>query len=65
VGVIAHQLTSAARTWWDDYCDAHDDPGSISWEEFTKAFREHHMPVGVMDAKVEEFRSFTQGTLKV
>jgi hypothetical protein len=65
VGVAAHQLTGAACAWWDGYYDAHDDPGSISWEEFTKAFREHHVPEGVMDAKVAEFRNFTQGTLKV
>jgi hypothetical protein len=65
VGVTAHQLTSVARAWWDGYCDAHDDPRSISWEEFTEAFREHHVPKGIMDAKVEEFRNFTQGTLKL
>jgi hypothetical protein len=65
VGVTAHQLTGGARAWWDGYCDAQDDPGSISWEEFTEAFREHHVPEGVMDAKVEEFCNFTQGTLKV
>jgi hypothetical protein len=59
VGVAAHQLTSAARAWWDGYCDDHDDPRSISWEEFTKAFSEHHVPEGIMDTKVEEFCSFT------
>jgi hypothetical protein len=32
---------------------------SILWEEFTEAFREHHVPKGVMDAKVEEFHNFT------
>jgi hypothetical protein len=39
--------------------NAHDDPGSISWEEFTEAFREDHVPEGVMDTKVEEFCNFT------
>jgi hypothetical protein len=29
------------------------------WEEFTETFREHHVPEGVMDAKVEEFHNFT------
>jgi hypothetical protein len=48
VGVAAHQLTGAARAWWDSYCDAHEDPRSISWEEFAK----QHVPEGVMDAKV-------------
>jgi hypothetical protein len=65
VGVAAHQLTGAAHAWWDSYCDTHKDPGSISWEEFTKAFREQHVPKGVMDAKVEEFRNISQGSQKV
>ena len=59
IGVIAHQLTSAARVWWDSYCDTHADPAHISWEEFTKAFCEHHVPEGVMDAKVEEFHNIS------
>ena len=55
VGVTAHQLTGAARVWWDSYCDTHAEPTHISWEEFAKAFREHHVPEGMVDAKVEEF----------
>jgi hypothetical protein len=35
VGVAAHQFTGAVRTWWDGYCDAHDDPRSLSWEELS------------------------------
>jgi hypothetical protein len=62
VGVVAHHLTGAARAWWDNYYDAHEDPGSISWEEFTEVFYEHHVPKGVMDAKVEEFRNISQGS---
>jgi hypothetical protein len=65
VGVTAHQLTGAAHTWWDSYCDAHEDLGSISWEEFAEAFHEHHVPEGVMDAKVEEFCNISQGSQKV
>jgi N-glycosylase/DNA lyase len=65
VGVAAHQLTGTARAWWDSYCDAHEDPGSISWEEFAKAFHEQHVPEGVMDAKVEEFCNISQGSQKV
>jgi len=59
VGVAAHQLTGAACAWWDSYCDTHKDPGRISWEEFAEAFREHHVPEGVMDAKVEEFHNIS------
>ena len=52
VGVAAHQLTGAARAWWDSYRDTHANPAHISWEDFAKSFCEHHMPKGVMDAKV-------------
>jgi len=62
VGFVAHQLTGAARAWLDSYYDTHADPTLISWEEFAKAFHEHHVPKGVMDAKVEEFRNIFQGS---
>jgi hypothetical protein len=59
VGVTTHQLIGAARAWWDSYYDAHEDPRSITREEFAEAFREHHVPEGVIDAKVEEFRNIS------
>ena len=51
--------------WWDSYCDTHNDPAHISWEEFVEAFCEHHMPKGMMDAKVEEFCNISQGSQKI
>jgi hypothetical protein len=65
VGIASLLLTGAARAWWDSYCDTHEDPAHITWEEFYEAFLEYHMPEGAMDAKVEEFRNFTQGSLRV
>ena len=59
VGVAAHQLTSVAHAWWDSYYDTHVDPTHISWEEFAEAFCEHHVPKGVMDAKVNEFHNIS------
>ena len=59
VGVTAHQLTSTVRAWWDSYCGTHADPTHISLEKFAEAFHEHHVPEGVMDAKVEEFRNIS------
>ena len=44
VGVAAHQLTGAARAWWDSYCDTHAHPVHISWEELAEAFYKHHVP---------------------
>ena len=57
--------TGAARTWCDSYCDTHADPAQISWEEFAKTFREHHVPEGVMDAKVEEFCNISWGSQNI
>ena len=59
VGLTAHQLTGAARAWWDSYYDNHANLMRISWEEFAKAFHEHHVPRGMMDAKVEEFHNIS------
>ena len=36
-----------------------------NWAEFSEAFRERHIPEGLMDRKREEFCSFTQGRLSV
>jgi hypothetical protein len=59
VGVTTHQLSSTTCAWWYSYYDAHEDLGSISWEEFVEAFCEHHVPKGVMDVKVEEFHNIS------
>jgi hypothetical protein len=65
VAVTTHQLIGATRTWWDSYYHTHADPMHISWEEFAEAFCEHHMPEGVMDAKVEEFHNIFKGSQKI
>ena len=55
VGIAAHQLTGAARSWWDSYSDAHEDPEHITWDEFVEAFAEYHIPERVLDNKEDEF----------
>jgi hypothetical protein len=65
VGIAAHQLTGAARAWWDTYCDAHENPAAIGWDEFTEEFREYHVPRGAMEAKAEEFRNISQDRERV
>ena len=57
VGIAAHQLTGAARSWWDSYSDAHEDPEHITWDEFVEAFTEYHILEGVLDSKEDEFRN--------
>jgi hypothetical protein len=65
VRAAAHQLIGAARAWWDNFSDSHEDPANISWDEFTEAFTEYHIPMGIMEAKAEEFRNIKMGKDRV
>ena len=35
---------------------------NVSWDQFKTAFREHHIPPGLMRMKATEFMKLTQGT---
>jgi hypothetical protein len=61
----AQQLCGAARIWWDSYCAMQTDGHVISWEEFCKAFRAHHIPEGLMKRKLNEFLALAQSTRTV
>jgi hypothetical protein len=41
------------------------DDREVSWEEFKIAFRGHHIPVGILDRKLNEFLALNQGTRTV
>jgi hypothetical protein len=45
-------------SWWDTFSAAARD---ATWAEFEAAFREHHVPLGIIQLKEEEFRELTQG----
>ncbi|WVZ49140.1 hypothetical protein U9M48_000518 [Paspalum notatum var. saurae] len=40
-----HQLRGAAQQWWESYRLAHNNPNTITWQEFTERFGAHHVPV--------------------
>ena len=63
--LAAHQLIGTAGEWWDNYSNASENPENITWEEFQEAFREYHIPEGIMEMKVEEFRNMKQGAMTV
>nr|CAB3503161.1 unnamed protein product [Digitaria exilis] len=44
VAIAAHQMTGSAKAWWESYCNTHRNPVAITWDEFCKAFKEHHIP---------------------
>jgi hypothetical protein len=48
------RLEGTAADWWDAYTAAHDNPDTISWQEFRSKFREQHIPKGLMKLKKQE-----------
>jgi hypothetical protein len=63
--LAAHQLIGTAGEWWDNYSNASESPENITWDEFQEAFREYHIPEGIMEMKAEEFRNLKQGAMTV
>jgi hypothetical protein len=61
----SHQLEELASNWWDAYVDAHEEPGSINWQEFRTAFHSHQVPQGVIKLKKKEFQDLKQGRMSV
>jgi hypothetical protein len=57
VQLAAHQLSGMALAWWDTFNVAIRD---ATWAEFETAFREHHVPQGIVQLKGDEFRELTQ-----
>ena len=65
VTYAAYHLEGPASLWWENF-EAMRPVGQVTtWAEFSEAFREHHIPEGLMDRKREEFCNFTQGRLAV
>jgi hypothetical protein len=65
VTFVAHQLQDAARVWWRGYKAQVAAGHRISWDEFHKAFRDHHIPKSVLKLKRDEFHKLKQGNKSV
>jgi hypothetical protein len=61
VRFATQQLRGPARTWWDHFLAMQPVDHMVEWGEFKTAFRGHHIPVGIMDRKLNEFVALTQG----
>ena len=61
----AQQLRGLARMWWDHYHGMLLANHVVNWNEFKTAFRAHHNPAGLLDRKLDEFLTLTQGTRTV
>jgi hypothetical protein len=42
--LASHQLSGTVADWWDAYVEAHEEPESINWLEFSATFHTHHVP---------------------
>jgi hypothetical protein len=58
-------LRGAAQSWWESYLATHDNPDTITWEEFRGNFRQYHVPAGLTTVKKEEFLALKQGSSSV
>jgi hypothetical protein len=59
----AHQLVEPAADWWDAYVKAHEEQETINWQEFKNSFRSHHVSMGVMKLKKQEFEDLKQDSM--
>jgi hypothetical protein len=60
-----HQLEGLAADQWDAYVEAHEEPESINWQEFSNSFKTHHVLFGIMKLKKKEFEDLKQGLMSV
>jgi hypothetical protein len=56
-------LEGAPSDWWDAYTVAHAAADTVTWQEFQKSFRTHHIPAGVKKLKQKEFLALKQGNM--
>jgi hypothetical protein len=58
----ALQLHGAALLWWEHYKTMILEGHQVTWAKFKRAFKEHHIPKGLMDRKMKELLALKQGT---
>jgi hypothetical protein len=59
----AQQLRGPASTWWANFSAIEPVGHQVTLEEFKLAFREHYVPEGVLQMKLEEFIRLKQGEI--
>jgi hypothetical protein len=58
---VALQLRAEALMWWDHF-KTMQQGHAVTWDEFTQAFKSHHIPKGLMDRKMRELLALQQGS---
>jgi hypothetical protein len=51
--------------WWEHYKSMQQPEYEITWEEFKKAFKDHHLPKALIDRKMKELLALKQGSYTV
>jgi hypothetical protein len=57
----AQQLRGPTSTWWANFTAVQPEGHLVTWAEFKQVFREHYIPDGVLQMKLEEFVRLKQG----
>jgi hypothetical protein len=58
----ALQLRGAVLLWWENFKSMILVGHQITWAEFKRSFKEHHIPKGLMDKKMKELLALKQGS---
>jgi hypothetical protein len=59
------QLRVATGAWWASYITTLPNDHHVPWGEFRTAFRAHHLSVGLLFSKLNEFLDLEQGNRSV
>ena len=65
VRFAAQQLLGSMSDWWDTFHAMQQLDHQVTWQEFTVAFWEFYIPIGVLNRKLTEFRDLRQGSMIV
>jgi hypothetical protein len=57
----ALQLRGEALMWWEHFKIMQPAGHEVTWTEFKRAFRDHHIPKGLMVRKMKEWLALRQG----
>jgi predicted PolB exonuclease-like 3'-5' exonuclease len=55
-------LQLRGEMWWEHFKSMHQDSHAVTWNEFKQAFKNHHIPKGLMDRKMRELPPLRQGS---
>ena len=55
VHFASQQLLGSTSAWWDTFNAMRPMDHHVTWREFTTAFHQYYIPVGLLNRKLSEF----------